>query len=412
MPPLVVTALLFVAPLQDAATDEGKPALSDEEEAQDDNIVEDPEVPPGALLGSLRTIYVDENIDIKWGGRIEYDMGWFTTHEDYPDAGEDGTEFRRVRLYAEGYVDKVFVKTEYDFSNGNTSVRDMFLSWDSAYARVQMGRFKEPTSLENQTSGHLLTFMERGLPVTALTQLRNSGVMVSSTAIKDLHWAIGAFVESDGNGLGVDGDGVITTARVIFPYRRRIDRVFHLGAWGSYTPDTAGSIRYNTRPEAHLISNVADTGNIPADGAWSYGSELAWTFGPISVQSEYIRTDVKADGIPDPSYHGWYVYTGYFLTGENRNYKPDYAAFGRVTPHVNHTRGFSGAWEIAARYSRLDLDDGPSGDILSNVTVALNWYWNRHTRVALNYVYSDYENNLTGLDGTLSGLMLRFHVDW
>jgi len=411
---LAVTGVLILGSFQDPTPPEVEPTLSDQEveDLQGNDVVEERDIPPGTLLGSLRTVYADDKIDIHWGGRIEYDMGWFTTHEDYPDPGEDGTEFRRVRFFAEGYLDQVFAKADYDFADGEPGVRDLFLSWDSPIARVQVGRFKAPTSLENQSPGHLLTFLERGLAVTALTELRNTGVMLSDVTTKNLHWSIGAFVESDPSGLGVQDDGVITTARLVLPLRWRIDRIFHVGAWASHRPDTKGTVRYQTRPEAHLISTVADTGPIPAEGALSYGGEFAWSYGPFSIQSEYITTDVDAVGMPDLTYNGWYLYTGYFLTGENRNYKPDYAAFGRVRPAIDHTRGLSGAWEIAVRYSTLDLNDGPSGDVLNNVTLGLNWHWNRRTRIALNYLYSDYENDLTGLDGTLSGLMLRFHVDW
>ena len=49
-----------------------------------------------------------------------------------------------------------------------------------------------------------------------------------------------------------------------------------------------------------------------------------------------------------------------------------------------------GAWEMAFRYSTLDLTDSAiRGGRLSNVTAAVNWYLNPVARVMFNYVLGD-----------------------
>jgi phosphate-selective porin OprO/OprP len=46
-----------------------------------------------------------------------------------------------------------------------------------------------------------------------------------------------------------------------------------------------------------------------------------------------------------------------------------------------------GLWEIAARYSYVDLTDGfIRGGIMGDLGLALNWYPRMHVRVMFNYI--------------------------
>ena len=97
----------------------------------------------------------------------------------------------------------------------------------------------------------------------------------------------------------------------------------------------------------------------------------------------------------DVTFNGFTVQGSVFLTGENRVYKTSEGKFSGVKPAKNFDpegEG-SGAVELAARFSRLDLEDGDvTGGVLQDVTLGANWYLNPNARVMVNYVYADLED--------------------
>jgi phosphate-selective porin OprO/OprP len=165
----------------------------------------------------------------------------------------------------------------------------------------------------------------------------------------------------------------------------------HVGASYSSRDTTDDTQRYRSRPEAHLFDRFVDTDDFASDHAELVGLEAAWVAGPLSLQGEYIFAN--ADASSTGNFDGYYAQISYFLTGEHRKYKPSSGAFSRVKPKKNWgwNKG-PGAWEVAVRYSSVDLDDSSvSGGELDDVTVGLNWYLNPNTRLMWNYVHADKE---------------------
>jgi phosphate-selective porin OprO/OprP len=110
----------------------------------------------------------------------------------------------------------------------------------------------------------------------------------------------------------------------------------------------------------------------------------------------------------DPSFSGYYAYASYFLTGEHRAYKNSSGTFDRVKPKTNFGKGGTGAWEVALRYSGLDLNDAPiQGGELEDITFGLNWYLNPNVRAMFNYVLADLDTV-----GNADIVQLRFQIDF
>jgi phosphate-selective porin OprO/OprP len=343
------------------------------------------------------------------------------------DDVETGTEFRRARVSLEGvFYSVVPFKLEYDFAGGDAEFKDVWIGLTGVpgVAAIRVGHMKEPFSLEELTSSKYITFLERGLP-NVFAPDRNTGIGFFFDALEErITWAAGAFRDTDnfGDGFGSDSLYNITARLTGVPwYEDGGRRLVHVGLSYSHQFRNDDALRYRRKPEADLFPvNLVDTrlafpgvsgtttADLRTDGVNLLNPEVALVVGPFSLQGESMHSFVDATG-ENPNLYGLYVFASYFLTGEYRPYKLADAAFDRVRPKRNFfgSDGGWGAWELAARFSRLDLDDGAArGGALNDVTLALNWYLNPNVKVMLNYVFADREDL-----GTANVFQMRFHID-
>ncbi len=188
-------------------------------------------------------------------------------------------------------------------------------------------------------------------------------------------------------------------------------------------------------------NRMIDTGNIVALSDFVMGTEFLYILGPLSLQAEYglnfvdnasgflsstgVYTKLKTP--QSYTFQGGYVQLAYTLTGENRSYEKrlgrlDSYYFGRqglrnnawfVRDEDGHLNVNYGAWEIAARYDCVDLNDGSGatgvqGGIMDSVTLGLNWYLNDNMKIGLNYAYDHrYDLPATTIPGSTRGLGIR-----
>ena len=90
-------------------------------------------------------------------------------------------------------------------------------------------------------------------------------------------------------------------------------------------------------------------------------------------------------------YFAYYVVATWFITGEHKNYSQSKNCYDILKPNKNMGKGSgAGAWELAVRYSHIDLNDKDlNGGAMSDFTFGVNWYLNPATRFSFNYVYSN-----------------------
>jgi phosphate-selective porin OprO/OprP len=354
----------------------------------------------------------DKAFSLKFGGRIQADYTFVSEDPELTGAVEgDGFEFRRARLFFEGTVyERVKFKAQYDFAGaGDPTFKDVWIGITSDAGLLQFGHFKEPFSLEELTSSKYLAFLERSLPIEAFAPSRNAGVGFSGGS-DTFNYGVGAFYDTDDFGISIDEDDVNLTGRLAFRpiWEEGGARMLHLGI-AATNKDRAGSLRFRARPEAHFSGRFVDTGTFPADSATILGGEIAGVFGPFWFAGEYITADTDAPAAGDPGFDGAYVQAGWYITGEHRKFKAGAGAFDRQKPSNNFgSEGGSGAWEVVARYSTLDLTDaGIAGGEQDDISLGLNWYLNPVTRMMLNYVMADVDQV-----GQADFILLRWQVDF
>jgi phosphate-selective porin OprO/OprP len=163
---------------------------------------------------------------------------------------------------------------------------------------------------------------------------------------------------------------------------------------------------------------MIDTGKLVSEGGDYFSPELALVVGPLSVQAEYFCANVDRDLGGSLSFGGFYAYASYSITGESRVYNPSDASFGTVRPKRNFAlkRGSGwGSWEVALRYSSLDLNDNEiRGGAEKNVTFGLNWQLDPNIRIMFNYVHAHVDETTLGTQPLVKGdtniYMMRFQI--
>jgi phosphate-selective porin OprO and OprP len=307
----------------------------------------------------------------------------------------DATTWRRKELTAYGKTPYgVDFNFGYDFAIfGGVQKRwlDDFVRYTNQdIGAFRLGQFKTPVGWEEAESSSATTFLERSLPVQATTEDRRIGLDWTYTGVPRWILTLGYYSGGDLNG---DNDGSGPAAHVVFnPILDKNDTV-HLGIAVSResrdaTTDGRGIVttptaRFRGRPESNFTATrLVDTGALShADNIDRFGLEGAWIHGPLLVQGEYLHFNADfTDAKPDYSGGGYYVTGAWLLTGESRDYKNGYV--GNVKP--SHAYG---AFEIAARYSELDLNDGPVlGGKEHDWTIGANWYLGSHLKLQANYI--------------------------
>jgi phosphate-selective porin OprO/OprP len=353
---------------------------------------------------------------LKWSAELQSDAAWFSqsplNRETVGDA-QDAFGFRRARIAAMGnFMENVEYRMEFDFAQaGRPSFLDNWVAFHSVplAGNVKVGHFFEPFSLERLTSNRFGTFMERSL-ADLFAPARNLGVSAYDTSEDErVTWAAGAFrsiSDNFGDDFG-DNGGWAGTGRVSWLpwYDDESDGryLLHVAAAYSFRSLAERSVTFREAPEIRVsalgvgdIPPFVDTGSIPARSFQLFGAEAALVYGPLSVQSEYMYVPVDRIDGPNPTFQAMYVYGSYFLTGENRQYRRSTGTFDRMSPKTNvlmpsHAPGAArgcGAWEVATRWSSINLtDSGISGGRLNDITLGVNWYLNPYTRIMWNYIH-------------------------
>jgi phosphate-selective porin OprO/OprP len=232
-------------------------------------------------------------------------------------------------------------------------------------ATVTVGKQKENVGLEMTENGRELSFMERATMSTAFTFIDShvAGVRFSNTvAAGRVTWSAGWFNDWLDDGLSFSESGQIFAGRLTgLPVEADGGRrLLHVGVSAAYRQAPNGSIRLKSVPEVYEAPDFVDTGSFPADHGTTVGAELAVVEGPVTVSGEYAWTGISSSQTGDPSFDGWYVTAAWALTGEARPYNHTRGAFGMMSPAApfSFKHGGPGAWEVAARYSSVDLTSG------------------------------------------------------
>lgn len=378
----------------------------------------------------------DGDVTFAISGRIHNHYGDVMASDDLVDAfgeiDDSRAIFRRARVGLAGtFYDRFGFKAEYDFAGGDANFTDVFIEAYKlpALGTLTVGHFKAPMSVDEMTSTNNNWFIERSLPNEAFYPGRDTGFMFRNSVLDNrLTYALAGVVDAGSFGddefdedPADDEDPVYSLVAHIHgsPWVQSKNAV-HLGLSYQRLFLNEDDVRYRARPETALTSTrFVDTGDLDADHADLLISEFAAVYGPWNVVAEYFWNPVELDE-DSVDLSGYYALVSYFLTGETRPYNAQRGGFGSVKPldPMDFENGMgTGAWELALRYSFLDLDEdgeGVDGGRERNITAGLNWYPISPVRFMLNYTWANIDDRtvdgVTLDDETAHIIQSRFQV--
>ncbi|NDB61424.1 hypothetical protein EB001_23740, partial [bacterium] len=419
------------------------------------------------LEGKFKDGFVIENSDgsnsMKIGGRLHMDYRNFSnkvsdTNTLSGTSKETSTfDVRRARLELSGtyrkYYDYLLSADIAGATNGlnsSSSSKDINIL-DQAWVnfkwipklQIRVGQMKSPMNLEKMTSSNNIDFQERSF-VNQLAANEDRGIMVHGVPVTGTTYAIGFMSGSGAKGrndnypkvdeLEYIGRGTVNFAQLM----DNKEAVMHLGGSYSYTnfdkQDTtandqsngwlSGSYKLRTQDRGvEFLALPAITGNIAGVSneveRQRLGVEAVGAYGPFKVQGEWIRNSFKTDLSStvklDADIDAYYVEALYMITGEKYSDFYKDGIFGGIKPksEFNPDTGSGyGAWEIGARYSKIDAGDfqpyyGSAGTNIAAITTTTNtlkadtwtaglkWVPNNNTRILLNYARTSFDTPIT-----------------
>ncbi len=376
---------------------------------------------------AYRVFHLEElKMTAKIGGRLAVDGAAYVTGKEF--TGFDaGVEVRRARVYAMGdciLLLPVSYQVEIGYVPDQFYLEETYLLFGNLpwIGDLKGGQYKAPMGLDIITSSRDIPFMEPAAPLEALAPGVNAGIEMGRPVFHQrATWKAGLFTD----GVGQDfGDATKDYGRAIIrltglplhkanPEQPDSTRLLHLGLSANLLYSASSSVRYQSRPESHLAPYVVDTGDIAADGALVAGAEAAWVNGPFSVQGEYLHSSVRENNGEVPDFNGFYALASWFLTGESRPYDLNEGKFGRVIPKRDFDFGHGGwgAWELAGRYSFVNLDSADiHGGRLSMLMAEVNWYLHSHVKWRFNYGFGHVSGRTP--EGNLNVFQTRIEVDF
>jgi phosphate-selective porin OprO/OprP len=382
----------------------------------------------------------DGNFSMAVNGRVHADYRAF----DYEDknvvtpaiAGSvnnpaDTFDIRRARLGTKFKWGKYYeAEVVADLANTTTlDVGYLNIAWWKP-VQFRMGQFKMPMNLEELTSSNNIDFMERSY-VNQLAPTKEIGGMVHGSPFTGTTYALalsnGALKNAETD---VREDGKDVIGRVTANFAEIMgnkDMVLHAGASFSKgdTPEaTAAGVagRTEARGATFFTAPIANSSKNEIERTRA-GIEGVVAYNQFKLQSEWMKLSNEFETTArkyDVDQKAWYAEALWMITGEKYADSYKSGAFGAIKPKSDFdpVTFKGGAWEIGARYSKLDASDyntlglragaGTDADITTKTsgfgeakafTLGIKFLPTANTRLMLNYVKTDFDDIIgtTGL---------------
>ncbi|KRB08198.1 porin [Lysobacter sp. Root690] len=347
------------------------------------------------------------DVELKFKALVQADGRFFIDDRQLPQ--NDTFLFRRIMPTIEGtWGPLIGFRLTPEFAGDSATIADAYfdLKFDPR-ATVRIGKFKSPVGLERLQSSGSTGLIELGL-ASELTPNRDLGVQLQGElAGATVSYALGVFNGAvDGrDSPTVNPDNEFELAGRVFvePWKNASNALSGLGfGLAASSGDRRGNgnnflPRYRTPGQTQFFNYRSA---VLADGAQTRWSPQAFYYrNGLSLLGEYVSSsqDVRVGAFADElEQTAWQLTAGYVLTGEDAGYK------GVARPNQAFTLGAAGwgAFELVARYGRLEIDDDAFPRYADRNAVAaaarswglgLNWYLTGNLKLVANYTQTQFD---------------------
>ena len=398
-----------------------------EAEAAEMKRKESPSLVLGANGFTLQS--ADTNFALTFHGVVQTDNRTF--FGDHGISGNDGFLLRKARPILQGTLlkdfDFLFVP---EFGGSSVQILDANLNYRYApWLQLKVGKFKTPISLEQLQGDANTLFNERSL-VSDLVPNRDVGFQLwGDLGGGTLTYAVGVFngVGDARNSGNADFEDHREFAGRVFAQPFKESKATALrglglglgGSFGNTFSNATGLPNNNGFLTDGQQLFFAYTNGVVADGDhWRLAPQGYYYFGPFGLLGEYVISNQRVSrGATSANLEqtAWQVAASWMLTGEE-------ATYGGVTPKhpFDLSRGHWGAWQLAARYAELDVDDKAfptfadprsSASGARSWAVGLNWYLNKNIRLMTSYSHTDFEGGGKSTASAASGAVTHQDED-
>lgn len=347
-----------------------------------------------------------------------------------------------------------------DFGGGKTIVQDAYVDAKfKPWLQLKVGKQKTPFGLERLQGEADRKFIELGLP-NNLVPNRDIGVQVHGLAANGtLDYALGylngvvdgnssdSFTTSDTDN-NIDKDFVARIFATPFKNDPGVLQGLGFGLAATYSDFSGSGTGSNSTTaqsisESNLPSFRSNLGQLSffkyrtavagaTNGTYADGERSRWSpqfyyyNGPFGLLGEYVLVNQEVSRRPSAGINrhdklkndAWQIVASWVLTGEDAGYSnPD-----PKRPFDLEKGTGLGAWELAARYSELNIDDKAfsafgtgtaatqqsrsyadpraSANKASAWAAGINWYLNKNLKLALDYEETRFDGGWTDAAGT------------
>lgn len=309
------------------------------------------------------------DLNLRLIGRTNVDMGTYLT--DHLDE-RNGVSINDTRLGVQANFDDVWsAKIEVRYSEKAISFRDLWVGYKiNEKNSLKAGNFFQPYGSKILGLGY--KFVENASADNAFCPNRKMGLAWSYVS-DPLNITAGLFTDGDVDGKKMD-QGYSISAKAIARPIFDDNTVLHIGVAPMFTKSPNAVTFKGTMPTTIASHSFIATPKMETDNVFRSEVEAIFISGKFYAEVRYLTAKANCKDAEDTFGQSIFGQASFLLKGDKQKY--------------NKTTGLAAApapksLEVLARVSHVDLDQYGK---MTDITVGLNYYFNKNLNVKANYV--------------------------